>query len=295
MPPTQVGFLGTGLMGAPMARRLAAAGHAVTVWNRSPEKAAPLAADGMEAAGNPASAVRGASSVVCMLSSGPVCDEVLLGTDGALAAMTPGATLIVMSSIPVETARAEADAARRHGILYLDAPVSGGVAGAAAGTLAIMAGGSSEAFEAAAPLLRAMGRPVHVGGAGAGALAKLANQMIVAGTIVLVAEAMMLAGEGGVDLMQLRRALEGGFADSVILQRHGERMITGNFVPGGPAKYQIKDSAAALSLAASLGLELPAASLVHDLFTDLVRHGDGELDHSALIRELRRRNDRPVA
>ena len=180
MPPTQVGFLGTGLMGAPMARRLAAAGHAVTVWNRSPEKAAPLAADGMEAAGDPASAVRGASSVVCMLSSGPVCDEVLLGTDGALAAMTPGATLIVMSSIPVETARAEADAARRHGILYLDAPVSGGVAGAAAGTLAIMAGGSSEAFEAAAPLLRAMGRPVHVGGAGAGALAKLANQMIVA-------------------------------------------------------------------------------------------------------------------
>ncbi|RVU14306.1 NAD(P)-dependent oxidoreductase [Methylobacterium oryzihabitans] len=285
-----VGFLGTGIMGAPMARHLCRAGHAVRAWNRSPDKAAALASDGATPAADPQAAVRGADAVLCMLSSGPVCDEVLLGPGGVLAAMRPGALLVVMSSIPVDTAQRQAQAAAAAGILWIDAPVSGGEKGAVAGTLAIMAGGSPEAFARAEPLLSAMGRPTHVGPAGCGQLAKLANQAIVASTIVTVAEAMTFVARGGADPAKVREALLGGFADSTILKQHALRMIARDFAPGGPAKYQVKDTGTALAHAASLGLTLPVLSLVDELFGQLCAHGDGDLDHSAVIREIERRN-----
>lgn len=289
-----IGFLGTGIMGAPMARHLGRAGHAVRAWNRSPGKAAALAQDGVSLAADPRAAAQGADVVVCMLSSGPVCDEILLGPGGVLPAMAPGSLLLVMSSIPVETAQSQAAAAAEAGLLYVDAPVSGGERGAVAGTLAIMAGGSPEAFARAEPVLSAMGRPTHVGPAGCGQLAKLANQAIVASTIVTVAEAITFVERGGADPAKVREALLGGFADSTILKQHALRMIERDFAPGGPAKYQVKDTGTALSHAATLGLTLPVLSLVDGLFSEMVAEGDGDLDHSAVIRALQRRNGLPL-
>ncbi|RAR62870.1 MULTISPECIES: NAD(P)-dependent oxidoreductase [Halomonadaceae] len=290
-----IGMIGTGIMGGPMAMRLARAGWRVKAWNRSREKAAALCEAGnVTLADNPVAAAEDTAAVIVMLSSGPVCNEVLLGEAGALAAMRPDSTLIVMSSIPVETARTQAEAARQCGVSYLDAPVSGGERGAIDGTLAIMAGGEAAAFEQAEPLLAELGRPVHVGPAGSGQLAKLANQMIVANSIATVSEALLLAERGGADPARVREALQGGFADSTILRVHGQRMLEGNHVPGGPAKWQLKDTQTAMELAEQLSLELPVSQLVNRLFHDLVAHGDGELDHSALIRELRRLNRLPV-
>jgi 3-hydroxyisobutyrate dehydrogenase-like beta-hydroxyacid dehydrogenase len=218
-----------------------------------------------------------------------VCDEVLLGRGEVLATMRSGSTLIVMSSIPVESARRQSAAAAACGVDYLDAPVSGGEAGADAGTLAIMAGGDEPVFERSRALFEAMGRPVRVGPAGSGQLSKLVNQMMVASSIASVAEALLFAERGGADPAKVREALLGGFADSTVLRQHGQRMIDSNFVPGGPAKYQVKDTSTALALSRSIGLELPLLSLVDRLFGDMVSHGDGDLDHSAIIREFRRR------
>jgi 3-hydroxyisobutyrate dehydrogenase-like beta-hydroxyacid dehydrogenase len=288
-----VGFIGTGIMGLPMARRIAGAGYRVAAWNRSRDKAAPLVEAGVEVVGHASEATRSADVVICMLSSGPACDDVLLGDDGILASMRAGSVLVVMSSIPVETAQRHAEAAASRGIGYLDAPVSGGEKGAQDGTLAIMAGGDASVFERLRAVLQTMGRPTRIGPAGTGQLAKLVNQMMVASTIATVAEAMLLAERGGADPAQVRAALLGGFADSAILRQHAARMIARDFVPGGPAKYQIKDTKTALGFARGLGLELPVLGLVDGLFTDMVEHGDGDLDHSALIRELRRRNGLP--
>lgn len=285
-----IGFIGTGIMGAPMARRLMDAGHEVRAWNRTAAKAATLGATPAE---TPAAAAAGADVVIVMLSSGPVCDEVILGEHGMLDAMSPDSLLIVMSSIPVETARHQAHAAGERHIHYLDAPVSGGEQGAIDGSLAIMAGGDETTFARALPFLEPLGRPVRVGPAGSGQLAKLVNQLVVASTIATVSEAMLLAERGGADPAQVREALLGGFADSTILRAHGQRMIKQDFAPGGPAKWQLKDTRTALSLAGSLNLKLPVATLVNQLFEDMVANGDGDLDHSALILELRRRNALP--
>ena len=292
-PSPRIGFLGTGIMGGHMARRLAEAGHAVAAWNRTRDKAEALSSAGVLVVESPAEAASGADAVICMLSSGPVCDEVLLG-GGVMEAMMPGGLLAVMSSIPVETARGHARRAGERGIDCLDAPVSGGERGARDGTLSIMAGGSAAAFRRGLPIFAALGRATHVGPAGAGQLAKLANQVIVAGSISVVAEALLLAGRGGADPGKVREALLGGFAESTVLRQHGLRMIEQDFRPGGPAKYQVKDTATAVALARGVGLELPVLALVDQLFADMVAHGDGELDHSAVIREIYRRNGLPM-
>lgn len=285
-----VGFIGTGIMGLPMALNLTKAGYAVKAWNRSPEKVRPLIDAGAEACVVAGDTARGATTVICMLSDGPACDEILLGEDGVIAAMAAETILIVMSSIPVETAVAQARACADRHVCYLDAPVSGGQRGAQAATLAIMAGGTQDDFEAAHDILRAMGRPVLVGPVGTGQLAKIANQMIVASTIATLSEAFLLAERGGANPAKIREALTGGFADSTILQQHGRRMVEHDFKPGGPAKWQLKDTRTAVALARSLGLSLPVIGLVDSLFAEMIAHGDGELDHSALIRELQRRN-----
>lgn len=285
-----VGFIGTGIMGAPMAANLAKEGYQVHAWNRSPDKARALSSLGIEVSETPQKAAEQADFVVVMLSSGPVCDEVILGPGGLLASMKPHSTLVVMSSIPVETAQNQARAAAEQSIGYLDAPVSGGEPGAKEAKLAIMVGGENDVFERTSALLSILGKPVRVGSAGTGQLAKLANQLIVANTIATVSEAVLLAERGGADPSKVREALLGGFADSSILQSHVPRMIANDFTPGGPSKWQLKDTQTAMALAERLSLELPVSSLVNELFTDLVAHGDGDLDHSALIRELKRRN-----
>ncbi|CAO1663795.1 2-hydroxy-3-oxopropionate reductase [Halomonas sp. NYA30] len=289
-----VGFIGTGIMGGPMAANLSRAGYQVSAWNRTFDKAQALTSIGIAVSETFQHAADQADVVVVMLSSGPVCDEVIHGPNGLLASMKPHSTLVVMSSIPVDTAQQHARAAAERGIGYLDAPVSGGEQGAKNGNLAIMVGGEEETFKRTSALLNVMGNPVHVGPAGTGQLAKLANQLIVANTIATVSEAVLLAERGGADPAKVREALLGGFADSTVLRAHAPRMIANDFAPGGPAKWQLKDTQTAIALAKELSLDLPVTSLVNSLFTDLVAHGDGELDHSALIRELRRRNEMPL-
>ena len=284
-----IGFLGIGIMGFHMARRLAEAGHRVVAWNRTRDKAERLADFGVAVADTAAEAAKDATTVVVMLSSGPVCEEVLLA-GGVLDAAASGARVIVMSSIPVATAERLAGEAEARGLAFLDAPVSGGERGAAAGTLTVMAGGRPEVFAAATPLFAVFGRATRVGPAGTGELAKLVNQMLVGSTIAAVAEGLVLAERGGADPVRVREALLGGFADSTILRQHGERMVTNDWKPGAMSTVQLKDTSTALAQARTLGLDLPLITLVDGLYADLVAHGDGALDHAALVREIRRRN-----
>ncbi|MGJ8627903.1 MAG: NAD(P)-dependent oxidoreductase [Sulfitobacter sp.] len=288
--PRKITLIGTGLMGTPMSRNLMAAGHDLTVWNRSPERAAPLVKDGAKTAATSAEAIAGADVIITMLSDG-YATEALLADLIFKAALRPDMTWIDMSSTKPEHARAQATLLADIGVAHLDAPVSGGTKGAEAASLAIMVGGKPEVFEDMRPVLEAMGRPVHVGPAGAGQLCKLANQTIVAVTIAAVAEATLLAEKGGADPAALRVALKGGFADSVILQQHGERMSTSNFTPGGLSKFQLKDLDNTLAEAGKVGLQLPATQSVRDRFEFLINEMDGaDLDHSALYLELKQRN-----
>jgi 3-hydroxyisobutyrate dehydrogenase-like beta-hydroxyacid dehydrogenase len=284
-----VAFLGTGLMGRPMAQNLARAGFRVRAWNRTPDKATGLEGQ-LSIAASPAEAAQGAAICVVMVSDGPACAEVLFGPSGAAGHLQPGAVVVVMSTIGHAEALELAQQTRAAGLGWVDAPVSGGTVAAEAATLSIMAGGEAADVDVALPVLKAMGNSLHLGPAGAGTLTKLINQMVVASTIATIAEAMTLARQGGAELAKVREALLGGFAQSRILDLHGQRMIADNFAPGGPARYQLKDTRAARAAAGALGLELPVLDLVDTLFADLVAHGDGDLDHAALIHEIRRRN-----
>ena len=288
-----VAFIGTGIMGQPMARNLLHAGFPMRAWNRSPAKVQELSAQGAEVFQTPAQAANGAQVLICMLSDGPTCNEVLFGENGAALALAAGALVIVMSSIPVDTAADQARRCTELGLRYLDAPVSGGERGAREASLAIMVGGDAAAFEHGRQVLAAMGRPVHVGPAGTGELSKLVNQLIVASTIATVAEGLLLAERGGADPSKVHEALMGGFVDSPIWRQHGQRMLNNDFTPGGPAKWQLKDTRTALAQAQKLGLNLPVGSLVDSLFAAMVEAGDGELDHAGLIRQLRRNNPLP--
>ncbi|KHF78070.1 MULTISPECIES: NAD(P)-dependent oxidoreductase [Acinetobacter] len=286
-----IGFVGTGIMGIPMVRNLLKAGHQVQVWNRTPSKADILKEAGAYVCSELEDVGKDVDFLICMLSDGKTCDEVLFKESGAVSQLKPESTVIVMSSIPVEVAKAQSEKCKELALKYLDAPVSGGEKGAQNASLAIMAGGELSTFEQAENVLSAMGQPVLVGGAGCGELSKLVNQMIVATTIATVSEGLLLASKAGADLVKLKQALTGGFADSPILQQHGERMLNRNFKPGGTALNQHKDINTAISYAKSLELNLPIAELVNQLFKNMIVAGDGELDHSGLIRELERMNN----
>lgn len=285
----RIAFLGMGKMGAPMAKNLVKAGYKLTVWNRTPAKAKPLRGHGASIATDAASAVAGADVVITMLSTGPAVG-VLLFDQGVAAAMRPGTTVVDMSSIPPHSAAKYADALKELGIAWLDAPVSGGTKGAESGTLTILVGGEPDAFIRCAPILESMGRATHIGPAGAGQTAKLANQIIVAATIGGVAEALLLSITAGLDPVVVREALSGGFAESRVLTEHGRRMTDRDFVPGGTVEQQLKDLDTALAEASELGLDLPLTANVTTLFRSLADSGDVEVDHSALFLELERLN-----
>ncbi|MDC7741047.1 MULTISPECIES: NAD(P)-dependent oxidoreductase [Rhizobium] len=288
----RIAFLGTGLMGAPMARRLLGAGFAVTVWNRDRSKAEALAGDGAVLAETPIDAAAGADVVITMLTNAEAVRDVLFDR-GAASAMAPGATVIDMSSIAPHFARDHAAGLAERGIAHVDAPVSGGVVGAEAGTLAIMAGGDKEVIDGLADVFAPMGRVTRVGPSGAGQLAKLANQQIVAVTIGAVAEAMMLIAAGGGSPAAFRDAIRGGFAESRILELHGKRMVERQFTPGGSSSNQLKDLNAAMETAGSLSLTLPLTAAVHAEFSEFVANGNGEKDHSGLLLHLEEKNGRP--
>lgn len=270
-----------------MSRRLVGAGLPVTVWNRTRGKADAVVAAGARWAETPAAAVKGAGVVVSMLTDGRAFDAAVWDT-GAADSIARGAVVVDMSTTSPGVARDQAARFAARGVDYVDAPVSGGTRGAAAGTLAIMAGGEAGTIQRLAHVFEPMGRCRRVGPVGAGQLCKLANQLIVAVTIGAVSEALVMAQQGGADPAAVREALSGGFADSRILSEHGKRMIERDFVPGGLVHNQIKDLDAAKAFADSEGILLPLLTKVQELFHQLRAHGGGNLDHSALFLEIER-------
>lgn len=284
-----IAVLGIGMMGFPMARRLCEAGHSVHVWNRTREKAQRLASFGATVHDLAADAVRSAQTVICLLDNGSVVGEVLF-TSGVAQALRPDALVVDMSSIQPREARDHAARLSELGLAHLDAPVSGGTLGADKGTLAIMVGGKPADFSRALPLLEVLGHATHVGPHGTGQLAKLANQMIVGITIGAVAEALLLCEKGGASMAKVKEAITGGFADSRILQVHGQRMIERDFTPHGRISVQLKDMRNALATAGEIGFDAPVTRLLETLYSDGIEHGLSDLDHAGLFVEMASRN-----
>ncbi len=285
-----IAFIGTGLMGAPMAKCLLAAGHSVSVWNRSPEKAEALREFGAVVSASPAEAVSHADVVITMLTAGAAVTEVLF-EKGCMRSAKPGATFVDMSSIAPSTSRDIAAKLDDAGYATLDAPVSGGTVGASEATLAIMVGGERDTFKAIEPVFAAMGRATFVGPAGSGQLAKLANQAIVAITIGAVSEALLLAEAGGAFPGAVRNAIRGGFAESRILELHGKRMIDRDWRPGGASVNQLKDLDNVMLAADEAGVELPLTRNVRERYHQMVNDlGMENHDHSALLLQLESMN-----
>ena len=285
----KIAVLGIGFMGYPLARRLCQAGHDVHVWNRTQAKADPLADFGARVHLQPHDAVANVEAVVCVLENGEVVAHVLFEL-GVAAAVPVGSTVVDLSSIKPEQARDHAARLSEIGISHLDAPVSGGTLGAESGTLAIMVGGKATDFERMRTLLAVFGRATHVGPHGCGQLAKLANQMIVGITIGAVAEALLLCKKGGASMAKVKEAIAGGFADSRILQVHGQRMVEHNFNAHARLSIQLKDLRNALATASEVGYEAPITTLFESLYAQAADHGLSDLDHSALFLELASRN-----
>lgn len=284
-----IAVLGIGMMGYPMARRLCEAGFTVHAWNRSRAKAERLQPAGAQVHDTPAQAVAAVDLVITLLEDGRAVESVLF-EQGAASGMRPGTLVVDMSSIQPRQARDHAARLAAIGVQHLDAPVSGGTVGAEAGTLAIMAGGKPADFERALPAFGELGRATHVGPTGAGQLAKLANQMIVGITIGAVAEALLLCERGGADMGKVRQAITGGFADSRILQVHGQRMVERDFAKRGAIAVQLKDMRNAMATAGEIGFDAPITALFEQLYTQAAEHGLSDLDHSALFMELASRN-----
>lgn len=281
----QIGFIGLGVMGAPMATHLAAAGHKLsTTLNRSPLP------DGLsaEVLSNPEEVAKGADVIILMLPDTPDVERVLLGATGVISGLRPGTLVIDMSTIsPIETARF-ANAVRAAGGSYLDAPVSGGQVGAKNASLTIMVGGTTTDYDRALPLFEIMGKNITLVGEtnGAGQTCKLANQIIVALNIEAVAEALTFAAKAGCDPAKVRSALMGGFAASRVLEVHGERMINRSFDPGFRIRLHQKDLSLALSSGRSLGVALPNTATTQELMNACCARGLADSDHSALVRAI---------
>jgi 2-hydroxy-3-oxopropionate reductase len=281
-----VAFLGIGLMGKPMATRLAQAGYPLRVWNRTAAKAEALRATGAEPRADLSEAVRGADIVISMLEAGPIVGQVI---DHALPALTQGTLWIDMSSTRQDEALAFADRLRQAGCRFVDAPVSGGVGGAEAGQLAIMAGADAADYAQAEPVLHVLGSPKAVGPVGSGQVAKLCNQLIVGATINVVAEALLLAEAAGADPAAVREAISKGFAGSRVLDVHGQRMLERNFMPGGQVKTQLKDQRNILAAAGAAGVTLPVTELVTRQY-ETIATDIPAADHAAGLIALERMN-----
>ncbi len=284
----KVSLIGIGLMGLPMANRIMNHGFELTVWNRSPQKCAPLERLGASVA-HQLTEVAHSDIIITMLSDGKVVESVV---SQLCPRLTDQHLVIDMSSTSLDEVKAISHLVESTGARFIDAPVSGGVKGAEEGRLAIMAGSrDTETFETAVPIFSTMGRATRVGDVGSGQLSKLANQAIVGGTIAIVSEAVLLLEKAGVDAEAFRRALLGGFADSTILQLHGQRMSERSFEPGGKVTTQLKDEGNVLEAAETFGLDLPITQTVYERYKDLAENmGKGDLDHSALYLQLRKLN-----
>lgn len=287
----KVGFVGLGLMGRPMALNVLKAGFPVAVWARRADGMQPLLAAGATAAASPAALAAAVDVLVSCVGDGPDVEAVHLGADGTIEGGGKGLVAIDMSTIPPGTARKVAQALGGKGIAFLDAPVSGGVVGAEAGTLSIMVGGDRTAFDQALPVFQAMGKNiVHIGDSGAGQVAKACNQIVVGLNALAVAEAYCFARKAGVDPAKVREALLGGFAYSKILENHGQRMLDRNWKPGFKAWMHQKDLNIVLREAHAMNLGLPGAALDAQIMNAVVGNGWGEDDSLSVLRVLEKMN-----
>ncbi len=281
----EIAFLGIGLMGLPMTKNLLKQGYSVQAWNRTKVKADTLKEFGATVA-NTLEEIGSADIIITMLEAGPQVKAVI---SAALPTLKKGSLVIDMSSTKQSEALELNHQLQKHNIRFMDAPVSGGVLGAEAASLAIMVGGDQTDFEQASPVLNSMGRATHVGPVGCGQLAKLCNQLIVGGTLNIVAEALLLAQAGGANPSAVRKALRGGFAESRILEVHGQRMLDRNFMPGGQVKSQYKDMENILAAAADASISLPLAQMITNHYQSLIESSP-LADQSAILLAVEKLN-----
>ena len=287
----QIGFIGIGLMGFPMAKNLSNCGIKLKVFNRSINKAKPLKEFGAEIANTLIDVVKDSDFIITMLTDDTAVDEVM-NNDDFTKNLKSGAIVIDMSSVKPTTATKHGNNLKLKNINYLDAPVSGGTIGAEAASLAIMVGGEQNIFDDAFDILKTMGNPTLVGPIGSGQVSKLANQIIVGLTIGAVAEAVTLCEKAGADPNKMIKALSGGWADSKVLQTHGKRMINKDFTPKGRTSVHLKDMNNILECANNYNTHLPISNLVKEMYKSLVENGHGETDHSSLYKEIERINNK---
>jgi 2-hydroxy-3-oxopropionate reductase len=288
-----IAFIGLGIMGSPMAVNLVKAGHRVIGYNRSPERAKDLIAAGGTAAGSIAEAAADADVVAVMVPDSPDVQSVLTGEDGVLTHAKPGTLIIDFSSIRPDVAADLAEQARHRGLKMLDAPVSGGEPGAINAALSIMVGGSADDFDAATAIFDAVGKTiVHVGPSGSGQTVKAANQLIVAGNIELLAEAIVFLEAYGVDTDAAVKVLGGGLAGSAVLNQKAQKMIDRNFEPGFRIDLHHKDLGIVTAAAREAGVVTPLGAIVEQLMASARVNGDGGLDHSGLFRGVERLSGR---
>ncbi|MBI4875563.1 MAG: 2-hydroxy-3-oxopropionate reductase [Acidobacteria bacterium] len=279
-----LGFVGLGIMGKPMARNLMKAGHRLVVYDIVPESVDAVVADGAARGASAADVAARSEIVVTMLPDGPEVDQAILGAGGVLEGARPGTLVIDMSSISPLVAQKVGAACAAKGVDFLDAPVSGGEPGAIAGTLAIMVGGKPEVFEKAVPVLKNMGASATLTGpVGAGNVTKLANQIMVACNIAAMGEALVLATKAGLDPEVVFNAVKGGLAGSNVLNAKAPMVVARNFKPGFRIRLHQKDLRNALLAADSLKVSLPFTSLVQQALIALMNQGKGDLDHSAIV------------
>ena len=283
------GFIGTGLMGLPMAKNILKSGFKLKAFNRSIEKAEPLKEFGAEVSKSISDVVKDSDFIITMLTDDSAVDAITSSTD-FLDNLKSGSTVIDMSSVKPTTATKYGNSLKSKNINYLDAPVSGGTIGAEEASLAIMVGGEQCVFDNSFNILKAMGNPTLVGPIGSGQVSKLANQIVVGVTIGAVAEAITLCEKAGADPVKLIKALSGGWADSKILQTHGKRMIDKDFSPKGKTFTHLKDMNNILECANSYNTHLPISNLVKEMYKTLVDNGHGNTDHSSLYNEIERIN-----
>ena len=286
-----LGFIGLGVMGQPMALNLRKAGHALGVFARNPAQSAPLQAAGATVLASPFALAQASEILFINVADDTALEAVLFNKEGAAAGLRAGGIVVDMGTTSPTFTRQVASRLAERGIDLIDAPVSGGEAGAIAGTLAIMAGGPEAAFLRVLPLFQVIGgNIVHVGDSGAGQVAKACNQIVVSAALLGVAEALTFAARQGVDAGKVRQALLGGSAYSKILEIHGQRMLDRQFKPGFKARLHQKDLGIVLAEAQQAGLALPTAALAAQMMNALVGGGDGELDSSALIQVIQQLN-----
>jgi 2-hydroxy-3-oxopropionate reductase len=286
----KIGFIGTGLMGLPMAKNILKSGYNLKAFNRTQNKAEPLKEFGGEIAETIKDVVKDNEVIITMLTDDNAINEVMSSSD-FLDNLNPGTTVIDMSSIKPATAIKYGNKLKSNNINYLDAPVSGGTIGAEEASLAIMVGGELKVFDEAVDILKTMGNPTLVGPISCGQVSKLANQIIVGLTIGAVAEAITLCEKADADPNKVIKALKGGWADSKILQTHGKRMIDKDFLPKGKTSTHSKDMNNIIECARNYNTELPISNLVKEMYKTLVKNGHGDEDHSSLYKEIKRINN----